>query len=183
MFDSFLKKRAFETVEAFRPFDLRADYEDYVDGKPRYDGVRAFLESRKIALPYGDPRDPVDRETVCGLGNRKDKLFAEELKSEGVKVFSGSVSWLLHLRTLGMKTAIVSSSKHCQAVLEVAGIANLFDARVDGVVAETLALKGKPAPDTYLEAARMLRVEPRRAVVVEDACPACKRVATADSDS
>ena len=168
-FDEFLKRRAAKNKEAFQPFDAKSDYQDYVDGKPRYDGVRSFLESRSIELPPGDPQDPPDRETVCGLGNRKDELFSQALESTGVEVFPGTVAWLRQLRQAGMKTAIVSSSKHCQPVIKAVGVADLFDARVDGNVTADLNLKGKPAPDTYLKAAEMLGVPPRRAVVVEDA--------------
>jgi beta-phosphoglucomutase family hydrolase len=168
-FDEFLQHRADQTGEPFRPFNLKADYEDYVDGKPRYDGVQSFLESRGLKLPYGDPDDPPDRETVCGLGNRKDDLFNQALKSEGVEVFEGTVAWLHQLRQAGIKTAVVSSSKHCRVIIEAAGIADQFEARVDGNVSDDLKLKGKPAPDTYLKAAAMLGVKPQRAVVVEDA--------------
>jgi beta-phosphoglucomutase family hydrolase len=168
-FDEFLKRRADKKNEAFKPFDLKADYEDYVDGKPRNDGVKSFLASRNIELPYGNPDDPPDKETVCGLGNRKNKLFEEALKSGGVQVFDGSVAWLRYLRTQGIKTAVVSSSKHCQMVVEAAGIADLFDARVDGGVAEAQHLRGKPEPDFFLKAAELLQVKPLRAVVVEDA--------------
>lgn len=168
-FDEFLQKRADRKGELFRPFDLKADYGDYVDGKPRYDGVQSFLESRSIKLPYGAPDDPPDRETVCGLGNRKDDLFNQTLKSAGIEVFEGTVAWLHQLRQAGIKTAVVSSSKHCRAIIEVAGIADQFEARVDGNVSDDLKLKGKPAPDTYLKAAAMLGVKPQRAVVVEDA--------------
>jgi beta-phosphoglucomutase family hydrolase len=168
-FDEFLQKRAEGKGEPFRPFDLKADYEDYVDGKPRYDGVQSFLESRGIQLPWGAPDDPPDRETFCGLGNLKDDLFNQTLKSEGVEVFQGTVAWLHQLRQAGIKTAVVSSSKHCRAIIEAAGIADQFEARVDGNVSDDLKLKGKPAPDTYLKAAAMLGVKPQRAVVVEDA--------------
>ena len=136
---------------------------------PATDGVRSFLQSRGIELPQGNPDDPPDRETIGGLGNRKNELFNQALESKGVEVFAGSVAWLRQLRQAGIKTAVVSSSKHCQAIIKVAGIADLFDARVDGNVAEELNLKGKPAPDTYLKAAEMVGVPPRRAVVVEDA--------------
>jgi HAD superfamily hydrolase (TIGR01509 family) len=146
-----------------------ADYEEYVDGKPRYDGVQSFLDSRGIDLPYGDLKDSSDKETVCGLGNLKDELFEKDLKSDGVDVFDGTVAWVRRLLEMGIKTAVVSSSKHCKPVLEVAGISDLFQARVDGNVADDAHLKGKPAPDTYLEAADMLGVQPGRAVVVEDA--------------
>jgi beta-phosphoglucomutase family hydrolase len=168
-FDAFLKKRAERTNEPFRPFSLPSDYEQYVDGKPRYDGVQSFLDSRGIQLPYGDPDDPPDKETVCGLGNLKDDLFEKDLKSEGVEVFQSTVAWIRHLRKQGIKTAVVSSSRHCWAVIEAAGIEDQFDARVDGNVRAELDLKGKPAPDTYLKAAEMLGVQPQRAVVVEDA--------------
>jgi beta-phosphoglucomutase family hydrolase len=168
-FDEFLKRRAAKTAEPFQPFDLKADYDMYVDGKPRYEGVQSFLDSRGIQLPYGDPNDPPTKLTVCGLGNRKDELFDEALKSHGVEVFDGSVAWLRHLRKQEMKTAVVSSSKHCRAVLEVADLTDLFDALVDGEVAVEQKLKGKPEPDTYLKAAEMLGVQPQRAVVVEDA--------------
>ena len=168
-FDEFLQRRAAKSQEPFRPFDSKTDYEDYVDGKPRNDGVRSFLQSRGIELPQGHPDDPPDRETICGLGNRKNELFNQALESEGVEVYAGSVAWLRQLRQAGMKTAVVSSSKHCQAIIKTAGIADLFDARVDGNVAAKLNLKGKPAPDTYLKAAQMLGVTAQRAVVVEDA--------------
>jgi beta-phosphoglucomutase family hydrolase len=168
-FDEFLQKRAEKTGEDFKPFDLKVDYEDYVDGKPRYDGVKSFLQSRHIDLPNGDPDDPPDQETVCGLGNRKDDLFNQKLKLEGVEVFQGTVAWLHQLRRAGIKTAVVSSSKHCQAIIETAKLADQFEARVDGKVSDDLKLKGKPAPDTYLKAAAMVGVKPQRAVVVEDA--------------
>jgi beta-phosphoglucomutase family hydrolase len=168
-FDEFLKKRAGQKGEPFRPFELQADYEDYVDGKPRYDGVQSFLESRGIKLPWGDPDDPPDKDTVCGLGNRKNDLFNQKLKSGGVEVFQGTIDWIHQLRQSGIKTAVVSSSKHCRSIIEAAGIADQFEARVDGNVSDDLKLKGKPAPDTYLKAAEMLGVKPQRAVVVEDA--------------
>jgi beta-phosphoglucomutase family hydrolase len=168
-FDEFLKRRADRNNGTFKPFDIKKDYEDYVDGKPRYDGVQSFLQSRGIELPQGKPDDPPDRETICGLGNRKNDLFNQALKDKGVEVFDGSVAWLRQLRQKGVKTAVVSSSKHCQVIIGVAGIADLFDARVDGKVAEDLNLKGKPAPDTFLKAAERLQVSPEKAVVVEDA--------------
>jgi len=166
-FDEFLKKRA--GGGSFQSFDKQSDYEDYVDGKPRFDGAQSFLESRHIDVLRGNPDDPPDRETVCGIANRKNKLFEEALKKERVDVFEGTVAWIRGLRRMRIKTAVVSSSKHCQAILKNAGISNLFDARVDGVIAERLKLEGKPAPDTYLKAAEMLGVGAARAVVVEDA--------------
>jgi beta-phosphoglucomutase family hydrolase len=168
-FDEFLQRRADRNNQTFHPFDIIKDYEEYVDGKPRNDGVQSFLESRGIELPHGDPDDPPDRETVCGLGNRKNDLFDQALQDQGVEVFDGSVAWLRQVRQKGLKTAVVSSSKHCQAIIEVAGLADLFDARVDGKVAEELHLEGKPAPDTFLKAAEQLNVPREKAVVVEDA--------------
>lgn len=168
-FDDYLKQRAAKTNEPFQPFDIDKDYTLYVDGKPRYDGVKSFLESRGIHLPYGDPSDPPDRETICGLGNLKENMVLEAFKTGGVEVYQGSVAWVRQLHQAGIKTAVVSSSKNCAAVLQAGGIANLFDVRVDGRVVEDEKLPGKPAPDTFLKAAELLGVTPQRAVVVEDA--------------
>jgi beta-phosphoglucomutase family hydrolase len=169
MFDQFLHERVGPANEPFQPFDIEADYTLYVDGKPRYDGVRSFLESRDIQLPYGDPSAPKNYDTICGLGNLKDEMVKEALASGGVEAYEGSVALVRHLRSQGMKTAVVSSSNNCATVLRSAGIEGLFDLRVDGEVATRLHLAGKPAPDTYLKAAELLGVDPKRAVVVEDA--------------
>jgi alpha,alpha-trehalase len=169
MFDDFLRKRAEERNEPFQPFDIATDYKLYVDGRPRFEGVRTFLESRGIELPNGDPNEPPNHETICGLGNHKDEMVTEAFESEGVEAYEGSVALVRHLREQGIKTAVVSASSNCEAVLKAVGIANLFDARVDGVVIARLNLAGKPAPDTFLKAAEELGVEPKRAVVVEDA--------------
>ena len=169
MFDEFIEKRAAARREPFVPFDVATDYKNYVDGKLRYDGVRGFLESRGIHLPEGDSADTADRETVRGLGNRKNHLVTKLFAEEGVDVFKSSAAWARGLRDAGIKTAVVSASKNCAMVLESAGLADLFDVKVDGVVAEQLGLPGKPAPDTFLEAAKQLGVKPERAVVVEDA--------------
>lgn len=169
MFDEFLEQRAVAAGGPFQPFDVATDYKEYVDGKLRYDGVRSFLESRGIELPMGEPDDPPDRETICGLGNRKNELIGELLDTEGVDVYEQSVAWVRQLHREGFATAVVSASKNCERVLAAAGIADLFDFRVDGVVAAELGLPGKPAPDTFLEGARRLGVEPERAIVVEDA--------------
>ena len=166
-FDEFLKKRA--RGQDFKPFDQQSDYEEYVDGMPRYDGAQKFLESRHIDIPHGSPDDPPDKETVCGIANHKNKLFEEALKTESVDVFEGTVAWIRHLREVGIKTAVVSSSAHCKAILKNAGLSDLFDARMDGDIANQLQLKGKPAPDTYLKAAEMVNADAKRAVVVEDA--------------
>ncbi len=169
MFDDFLHRRAEVSGQAFEPFDIEADYRRYVDGKPRYDGVRSFLASRGIELVEGQANDPPVADTVSGLGNRKNELVVELIETEGVKAFPGSVRLVEDLRRRGIHTAVVSSSANCAVVLRSAGIDHLFDAKVDGTVADELGLRGKPAPDTFLEAARRLQVAPERAVVVEDA--------------
>ncbi len=169
MFDAFLQARAAREGELFRPFDTDSDYKHYVDGKPRYEGVKSFLESRGISLPYGDPDDAPGKDTICGLGNRKNALLNDVIESEGVDVYEGSVAWVHQLHEAGIKTAVVSSSKNCETILRAAGIEDLFELRIDGVVAAQLQIAGKPAPDTFLEAARRLEVEPERTVVVEDA--------------
>lgn len=166
-FDELLQKRA--GGDSFKSFDKQSDYEDYVDGKPRYEGAQSFLKSRQIDVPHGDPVDPPGKETVYGIANRKNQLFEEILKKERVEVFSGTLTWIRHLRQAGIKTAVVSSSSHCQTILQNAGISNLFDARLDAAGADRLQLQGKPAPDTYLKAAQILGVDAERAVVVEDA--------------
>jgi trehalose 6-phosphate phosphatase len=168
MFDDFLGARAPDEATG-RPFDIDRDYRRYVDGKPRQDGVRSFLESRGITLPEGGPDDPPHRETQWGLGNRKNRLFRDRLAEDGVEVFASSVALVRTLRDAGFRTAVVSSSRNCAAVLDAAGIAELFDARVDGVDLERQGLAGKPAPDMFIEASRRLGTEPGRAVGIEDA--------------
>jgi beta-phosphoglucomutase family hydrolase len=169
MFDAFLKRRAEADGEDFVPFDPGTDYNEYVDGKPRYDGVRSFLQSRGIELPEGHPDDPPEAETVCGLGNRKNTLVLELIEKDGVEPYEGSVAFVKAARAAGLRRAVVSSSANCQEVLEAAGIAELFEERIDGKVADEQHLKGKPAPDTYLAGAAALGVEPAAACVFEDA--------------
>ena len=168
-FDEYLERRAKHTGQPFEPFDIERDYLPYVDGKPRYDGVRSFLASRNIELPWGDPGDPPDGETVCGLGNRKNVLYNEVLAVERPQVFERAVEYVRYLRDRGIKTAVVTASKNATTVLRAAGIEQLFDVQMDGVVAAELELAGKPQPDTFVEAALRLGVEPARAAVVEDA--------------
>ena len=168
MFDEFLRRRAEETGEPFVPFDIHADYDRYVDGKKRADGVRSFLASRGIELPEGGPDDPPSAPTVHGLGNRKNGLVLAKLAG-GVEVYPGSVRYVETLRDAGLPRAVVSSSANTRAVLEVTGLDKLFDVVVDGVVAEQEGLAGKPAPDTFLAAARRLGVDPPAAAVFEDA--------------
>jgi beta-phosphoglucomutase family hydrolase len=169
MFDAFLRDWSEAKHVSFQPFDIQSDYELYVDGKPRMDGVRSFLKSRGIQLPEGGEGDPPDAMTVWSLASRKDHLFAELLRTKGVEVYPGSVELARALRHDGVKLAVVSSSHHCRNVLQAAGILDLFDAIVDGIVAEREHLVGKPAPDTYLEAAKQLGADHKRAVVIEDA--------------
>jgi beta-phosphoglucomutase family hydrolase len=169
MFDAFLRARAARTGEKFVPFDPVADYDTYVDGKPRYDGVRSFLASRRIELPEGDPNDPPSAETVFGLGNRKNELVLALLKRDGVKVYEGSVRYVRAVRDAGLRRAVVSASANCREVLQAAGIEDLFEVRIDGIVVEREHLKGKPAPDTFLAAAEKLGAKPGEAAVFEDA--------------
>jgi beta-phosphoglucomutase family hydrolase len=169
MFDEFLREWSERTGEPFDDFDRPTDYDEYVDGKPRLDGVRSFLESRGIELPMGSPSDPPDAETVHGLGTRKNESVLELIREQGVEPYEGSVRFAELAREQGQRRAVVSASTNCRDVLVAAGIEELFELRVDGVVAEREGLAGKPAPDTFLFAARSLGVEPREAAVFEDA--------------
>ncbi len=169
MFDEFLKGRAARTGKPLVAFDSGHDYDAYVDGKPRYDGVRSFLESRGIELPEGVAGDPPGAETICGLGNRKNEVVLGLIDRDGVEPYPGSVRYVRAAREAGLRCAVVSSSANCAAVLEAAGIRDLFDERVDAIVSQREGLKGKPAPDTFLFAARALGFEPVEAAVFEDA--------------
>jgi beta-phosphoglucomutase family hydrolase len=167
MFDAYLRERATRGGVPFEPFE-QVDYEKYVDGKPRYDGVRSFLASRGIELPEGTPADPAGAETVCGLGNRKDEL-AVVLMRQGIEPYPGSVRYVQAVRDAGLHRAVVSASVHCREVVEAAGIADLLEVRIDGIVAAERQLRGKPAPDTFLAAAEALGVPAAAAAVFEDA--------------
>ncbi len=169
MFDEFLRDRAKRTGTEFVPFDPHADYDAFVDGKPRLDGTRAFLASRGIDLPEGTPDDPPGTATVYGLSNRKNALVLAKLAAGGVQVYEGSIRYIRAVRDKGIATAIVSSSANTKQVLDSAGIADLFDVRIDGQIAAERGLRGKPAPDTFLAGAEGLHVPPGRAVVFEDA--------------
>jgi beta-phosphoglucomutase family hydrolase len=169
MFDEYLQKRATQRGEAFRPFDLAADYRLYVDGKSRFDGVRDFLTSRDIQLPEGSLDDPPQVETVGGLGNRKNDLVNEVIKDRGVEPYEGSVKLIHQLRHHGFKIAVVTSSQNCTVVLKAVKLDAFFEVRVDGNMIHAQQLAGKPAPDTFLMAAKLLGVEPTRTVVIEDA--------------
>ncbi len=169
LFDNFLEQRATINGYPFVPFDRDSDYLLHVDGKPRYDGASAFLSSRGIDLPWGSPVDGPDVQSVCALGNLKDRYFMLLIEQEGVEAYESSVALVQKLRALNIKTAVTSSSNNCREVLEAAGLSQLFDAHIDGIEITRLNIKGKPAPDSFLEAARLLGAEPLRAVVIEDA--------------
>jgi beta-phosphoglucomutase family hydrolase len=169
MFDDYLRARAEREGTPFRPFDTKDDYGPYVDGRPRLDGTRGFLESRGIHLPEGSPDDPPDAETLWGLSTRKNDLVQEKIRTVGVDVYPGSVRYLHAVKDAGLFAACVSSSANAEQVLEVAGLSALIDHRVDGVVAKQRGLPGKPAPDTFLAAAADLGVPKEQAVVFEDA--------------
>jgi beta-phosphoglucomutase family hydrolase len=169
MFDEFLRKEADRRGQPFVPFDQHDDYDRYVDGKPRLGAVRDFLASRHIHLPEGGSDDPPDADTVEGLGHRKNAIVLRRIREQGVDAFPGSVAYVRAARDAGLARAVVSSSSNCREVLAAAGILDLFQQVVDGVVAERDHLRGKPQPDTYLAGARLLGVPPAEAAVFEDA--------------
>ncbi len=168
LFNAYFEERGRRTGERFAAF-TEADYLHYVDGKPRYDGVRDTLASRGIELPWGDPGDAPDAETVCGLGNRKNVHFVAAIEERGAQVFEGTIEFIRQLTGAGIRVAIISASKNATMILDSAGVRDLFETQVDGVVAAEMGLAGKPDPAVFLEAARRLGVGPERAVVVEDA--------------
>jgi beta-phosphoglucomutase family hydrolase len=168
-FDDYLRRRASSSGEAFVPFDPVRDYDEYVDGKPRYDGVRSFLASRGIELPEGSADEKAGADTIHGLGNLKNEIVLKLIREHGVEPYEGSVRYVEAAREAGLRRAVVSSSTNCRDVLAAAGIQDLFEQIVDGVVAEREHLHGKPAPDTFLAGARALGVEPAQAAVFEDA--------------
>jgi beta-phosphoglucomutase family hydrolase len=169
MFDGFLRERARQTGQPFVPFDPVTDYDEYVDGKPRADGTRSFLATRGIDLPDGGTEDPPDAPTVRGLGNRKNEIVLRRIREDGVAAYEGSVRYVRAVQAAGLRRAVVSSSANCRDVLAAAGIAGLFEARIDGIVAAREHLAGKPAPDSFLAGARALCLAPAEAVVFEDA--------------
>lgn len=169
MFDDFLRARAQATGEPFVPFDPVADYDEYVDGRPRLDGTRTFLASRGIHLPAGGPDDPPDAQTVHALSERKNRLVLHKIEHDGVEVYPGSVRFLRAVRAVGMPVAVVSSSANCAEVLASTGLDKYVDVRIDGIVADHDHLAGKPAPDTYLAGARALGLPPSAGAVFEDA--------------
>jgi beta-phosphoglucomutase family hydrolase len=169
MFDSYLRDRAERTGQPFREFALPEDYERYVDGKPRRDGVSSFLQSRGIDLPLGTADDSPGDETIYGLGLRKNDLVLKLIRDEGVQPYEGSVRFVERAREQGLHTAVVSSSTNCRDVLVAAGIESMFEARIDGELAEREHLAGKPAPDTFLAGAKAVEAEPAQCAVFEDA--------------
>jgi len=169
MFDDFLRQRAQQTGQPFVPFDPVKDYDEYVDGKPRADGTRSFLASRGIELPDGSEDDPPDAQTVYGLSNRKNEIVLQRIHTDGVEAYEGSVRYVRAVRDAGLRRAVVSSSANAHDVLVAAGIADLFEERIDGVVAERDHLRGKPAPDTFLAGAKALGLRPNACTVFEDA--------------
>jgi beta-phosphoglucomutase family hydrolase len=168
-FNAFLKERAASTGEPYRPFDPGPDYNRYVDGKPRADGVRSFLASRGITLPEGTPDDPPEADTVNGVGNRKNVILRKRIHTDGVDVYPGSVAYLEAAVAAGLRRAVVSASANCRDVVAAAGLDRYLEARVDGVVARERQLRGKPHPDTFLAGADLLGVAPGNAAVFEDA--------------
>ena len=169
MFDAYLQERSRRTGEPFVPFDPGRDYDEYVDGKPRADGTRSFLASRGIELPEGSDDDPPSAETIHGLGTRKNEIVLRRIREDGVEAYESSVRYVRAARDAGLRRAVVSSSANCRDVLIAVGIEDLFEARIDGVVAGREHLRGKPAPDTFLAAAQALGLGPQAAAVFEDA--------------
>jgi trehalose 6-phosphate phosphatase len=169
LFDEYLKERAARANEAVRPFDAERDYHEFVDGKPRYDGVESFLASRRITLPHGDPGDDPRRETICGLGNRENRYFQDWLRNNQARAFPGTLAFIRQVKDAGLKVALFSSSCNAIAVLRSADALDLFDALVDGNDLVRLRLPGKPDPAMLLEAALRLGARPERAAIVEDA--------------
>jgi len=169
MFDEYLHFREREHTEPFREFTHTVDYLSFVDGRPRYKGVDSFLRSRGICIPFGGPGDDATKETVCGLGNRKNEFFNRVLEEEGVGVYDSTISLIRELSRKDVRVGVATSSKNCSLILEKAGIANLFETYVDGVVSAEMGLKGKPEPDIFIAACENLGVEYHRAMIVEDA--------------
>lgn len=169
LFDGYLQGRQKRFGEPFVPFDMEHDYLDFVDGKPRYEGVRSFLASRRIEIPYGDPGDAPGKETVCGLGNQKNLFFQKWVAEHGVEVYPGSLQWIHQLKSQGISVAMATSSKNGALILETTGLEHLFEATVDGNDSARLQLAGKPHGDIFIEAARRLGLKPEQCAVVEDA--------------
>jgi alpha,alpha-trehalase len=169
MFDEYLSEWTAKTGKGQAPFDVETDYPLLVDGKPRYQGAQCFLEARGIELPFGAPTDPPRMETVCGLGNRKNELYRELVKTDGVGIFEPTVEFIKALRIRRQAVGLMSSSKNTRDIIRMAGLEHLFDAVVDGMTAEREGMRGKPHPDVYLRCAELLNLRPDRSFVIEDA--------------
>lgn len=169
LFDEFLQTRAAQQGTPFQPFDAESDYRLYVDGKPRYDGVQSFLESRGVDLPLGTSADPPGMDTMSALGNRKDDFFLASVERDGVLPYESTVELIHDLKRHGIRTAVISASRNCAIVLQSSGTDGLFEVKVDGIDSERLGIAGKPDPAIFLEAAKELGVTPQEAIVVEDA--------------
>ncbi|MEQ8547584.1 MAG: beta-phosphoglucomutase family hydrolase [Cyclobacteriaceae bacterium] len=171
MFDEYLQKREGDN---FKPLKIETDYKEYIDGIPRFEGVRAFLNSRDIALPEGSPQDYPDQKTIYGLGMRKNALFLDLLEKEGIHVYEDTLEIIKDLKKDKIKMAAISSSKNCQAIIEKAGLSHYFDAIVGGITSEKEDIKGKPAPDIFLYASKQIDIAPDKAMVIEDAISGVK---------
>ena len=169
IFDDYLRLREKRDGEPFREFTLKADYLPYVDGKPRYNGVKSFLTSRGISIPMGDPTDSQDKETICGIGNRKNAVFRDIVENEGVAVYESTIDLIHELKKNDIRVGCASSSKNCELILKAAKIDHLFEVRIDGIVSVDMGLKGKPEGDIFVTAARKIGGSPYKSVVVEDA--------------
>lgn len=169
MFNEYLKNREKRFGEAFRECTHDIDYLKYIDGKPRYKGVESFLDSRGIKIPYGKPSDNPDKETICGLGNKKNNFFNKVLERDGVEVYDSTIVLIRQLKEEGIKIGVASSSKNCRTVLERAGLLILFETIVDGEVSARMGLKGKPEPDIFIKASDNLGVKYELTVIMEDA--------------
>jgi len=169
MFDEYLHEWSKKHDREQAPFDMATDYPHYVDGKPRYQGAKSFFDSRGVELPFGEPSDPPNKETICGLGNRKNEIYRDLVNTDGVGIFDPTVDFIKDLRSRGKLIGLMSSSKNTRDIIQIAGLVELFDAVVDGVTAEEEGMRGKPHPDVYLRCAELLDLDPGRAFVVEDA--------------
>ncbi|MHA6249158.1 beta-phosphoglucomutase family hydrolase [Pontibacter sp. CAU 1760] len=169
MFDAYLRQRGQQDAKNYAPLEIATDYRQHIDGIPRYDGVRNFLQSRGILLPEGTAADTPDMETVAGLGNRKNEFFQELMQAQGVEVYPDTLAFLKKRKAEGYRLAVISASKNCRSILAAAGVADMFEVRVDGQVAVERNLKGKPAPDVFIEAARQLGVPVGKTAIFEDA--------------
>lgn len=174
LFDGYLAERYRRDGLPFQAFDAVSDFAVFVDGRPRYKGVESFLDSRALVLPFGAPDDPPGRETVCGLGNLKNTLYNDMIRTEGVDVFPGAERLIRAMADAGARIGVVSCSRNCRQVIHRAGIAELFEVVVDGVYADEAGLLGKPAPDTFQRAAEILGISPARSAMVEDAVSGIK---------